>query len=199
MQLAKRKRGLFGGYHGLRENGGHQTPGYGGGVQEPEREEQAFFGKGGAGRAIAGTLGDVLLQRNGMGPVYAPAMQQQQYRQMEAEKQADALRQKSLDRQQGMADWQYKQQWERDNPKPVNNDTINDFEWYKGLSEADRETYHKMKPQYMTVDNGDGTKSIIPVGANGPIMGGAQQNMPSFTDDDWNAAGGPQQSSAGRF
>ena len=37
-----------------------------------------FFGKGGAGRAIAGTVGDALLQQGGMAPVYAPQMQFQQ-------------------------------------------------------------------------------------------------------------------------
>lgn len=37
-----------------------------------------FFGQGGAGRAIAGTLGDALLQMSGMRPIYGPMMQDRQ-------------------------------------------------------------------------------------------------------------------------
>lgn len=36
-----------------------------------------FFGEGGAGRGIAGSIGDFLLQRSGAQPIYAPAVQEQ--------------------------------------------------------------------------------------------------------------------------
>lgn len=62
-------------------------------------------------------------------------------------------------RQQEREDFIWKSQYERDNPKPVNNDTVNDLNWYKNLSEEDRKLYHQMKPVvgYMA----DGTPRII--------------------------------------
>lgn len=70
-----------------------------------------FFGQGGAGRAIAGTIGDVLLQQSGMAPIYGPAQQQ-------AQAMAAALRQQSLERDQDWQDWVRKQEYERANPMP---------------------------------------------------------------------------------
>ena len=40
-------------------------------------KKPGFFGQGGAGRAIAGTIGDFLLQQSGMDPVYLPNILQQ--------------------------------------------------------------------------------------------------------------------------
>lgn len=88
--------------------------------EEQKQAKPSFFGQGGAGRGIAGTLGDFLLQYNGFAPTYAPAIQQQ--RAIAAQGAADQ-RNRSLD----LADWQYKQEYERANPKPVNNDTVNDY------------------------------------------------------------------------
>lgn len=79
-----------------------------------------FFGEGGVGRAIAGNIGDFLLQYSGMQPIYQPAVQQRQ---------AMAYDQQQRERSR-LADWQDKiafAEWERRNPKPVNNDTINDY------------------------------------------------------------------------
>lgn len=45
------------------------------------------------------------------------------FREVEARKEWDAQRQRELD----WADWQRKAQWERDNPKPINNDTVADY------------------------------------------------------------------------
>lgn len=42
-----------------------------------EAKKPKFFGEGGSGRAIAGHIGDALLQMNGMRPIYAPAMEDQ--------------------------------------------------------------------------------------------------------------------------
>lgn len=134
--------------------------------QMPElKAKPSFFGEGGAGRGIAGAIGDFLLQRSGMQPMYAPVMQQRQ-------QQALLMKQRDQQRSQEWEDWQRKQEWERANPSPVNNDTINDFNWFKTLSPEDRALYGQMKPQYITADNGDGTKTIVPVT---PGMFGGQQ------------------------
>lgn len=87
--------------------------------QPAPTKKPGLFGQGGIGRAIAGTIGDVLLQRGGNAPIYGPA---QQYRQALAEQQRMA----SLERQNDMQDWIAKQQWERDNPKPP---TTQPYRW----------------------------------------------------------------------
>lgn len=76
-------------------------------TEQPLAPKQKFFGEGGVGRAIAGNIGDFLLQYSGMDPIYAPAMQQRQ-----AAQAAEGQRQQSL------ADWVWKQDYERNNPKP---------------------------------------------------------------------------------
>lgn len=91
-------------------------------LPQPAPAKPSFFGQGGAGRAIAGNIGDFLLQQAGARPIYAPAMQSQHemaLQQAQAEQQREA----------GMADWMTKAQWERNNPKPVTNDTIADYEF----------------------------------------------------------------------
>ncbi len=96
------------------------------GFAEQPQDKPGFFGKGGAGRAIAGSVGDFLLQRSGVGPMYAPVMQQQQ---QQAAQMAAEQRKRSLD----MADWLAKEQWKRENPMPVNNDTERDIELMRGM------------------------------------------------------------------
>ncbi len=44
-------------------------------MQQPAKPK--FFGEGGVGRAIAGSIGDFLLQNSGMQPIYAPSVLQQ--------------------------------------------------------------------------------------------------------------------------
>ena len=80
----------------------------------------------GTGRMIAGYVGDALAQLGGLRGNFAPAMQQHQ-------ELVQRARQAQVQRQQEMADWVAKQQWERNNPKPINNDTANDFEYIKGV------------------------------------------------------------------
>lgn len=101
------------------------------GLQQPlpqpapqPQKKPGFFGAGGPARGIAGTVGDFLLQYNGMQPIYGPTQQR-------AQEMAEALRAKSLEREAGWQDWVRKQQWERDNPKPTTNDTESDYEFIR--------------------------------------------------------------------
>ncbi|WP_372732232.1 hypothetical protein [Novosphingobium sp.] len=48
------------------------------GPQTQPKPKPKFFGQGGTGRAIAGTIGDALLQMSGMQPIYGPMMQDRQ-------------------------------------------------------------------------------------------------------------------------
>lgn len=79
---------------------------------QPAKQGGGFFGEGGAGRGIAGSIGDYLLQASGMRPIYAPQMQQNramEFAQKHAERQ----------RQQGWEDYTRKYQYELANPKPT--------------------------------------------------------------------------------
>lgn len=84
-------------------------------------------------------------------------------------------------------DWDDKVAWheyQRANPMPVNNDTINDFNWYKGLSDEDRQIYHQMKPEYRQgpdgkfyrIDIGEGPMPTRPVGKLTQLTGGGTGN-----------------------
>jgi hypothetical protein len=83
------------------------------------------------------------------------------------------------------ADYVRKQEYEAAHPKPANNDSINDVNWYLHASEAERQAYHTMHPQYVTADNGDGTKTIVPIGPG--MMGTGAPARPA-TQDDWDSA-----------
>lgn len=62
------------------------------------QKKPGMFGNGGAGRAIAGMIGDFLLQRAGMQPVYQPTM-------LEKWKQAQELAHYDRQRADTNADW----------------------------------------------------------------------------------------------
>lgn len=123
-------------------------------------KKPGFFGQGGAGRAIAGTIGDFLLQQSGMDPVYLPNILQQR----DAEERARMAQQQRMQaREDKMWEWQNK-------PKDARyNDTIEDFKWYQGLNDEERKLYHQMNPVvgYMA----DGTPRVInPYEAQKPAM-----------------------------
>ena len=158
MYIPKKRRGLFGGVSEPQAGLQQEIP------QPTEKQDGGFFGQGGVGRAIAGTIGDVLLQRNGMAPIYAPAMRDQQQQMQAAAQQAAAQRQKSVDRQNSWEDWQRRQQWQIDNPKPANNDTVNDVNWWMGASPEERAAYQEMNPEYR--QGGDGRFYRIDTGGN---------------------------------
>lgn len=121
-----------------------------------------FFGEGGVGRAIAGNIGDFLLQYSGMQPIYQPAVQQRQAMAYE-QKQREAQRQQQLE------DWVWKEEYERRNPKPVNNDTINDYRFISETlgEEAGKQYLQNLAdgpPVAVDVANPDGsvTRQFIP-------------------------------------
>ena len=86
-------------------------PGLGMPQQPTSEKKPGFFGEGGAGRMIAGSIGDMLLQNAGMAPMYFPMMQQQ--REQAAQQAAEQRK-----RAEGMADWRAKEEWKRANRPP---------------------------------------------------------------------------------
>lgn len=106
-------------------------------------------------------------------PVFSLALMQQQ--QQRAADQAEAAR------RAGWEDFQRQFDYKKANETPRVNDTVEDFNWYKNLSDEDRAMYHKMRPvyrqgpdgQFYAVDTGTAPSAgpAAPVGKLTPIGG----------------------------
>lgn len=193
MALGFQRQGIFGRkpmfpQDDILSNGPYGTPGIGDSWMQRQAEMQpinsnadampigvkemtkrpGFFGQGGVGRAIAGTIGDFLLQQSGMDPIYMPNVLQQR----DAEERARMAQQQRMQKREDL-------QWEwKNKPKDVN-----PYRWEDNagnLLEIDangqpRVVYKDPTPKvtYMNVDNADGTKTVYPV-VNGQIVTGGQ-------------------------
>lgn len=161
-----KKRGLFGSM-GMQQPAMTAEP-----MQMAAPRKPGFFGEGGTGRAIAGNIGDALLQFSGMQPIYQPAMADQRAMQFRA--QQDAQRQ-----QQDRANFIFEQDYKRANPAPVNNDTVADYNfWQSVLSPEEFQKWRQNKidpPQYR--QGADGRFYRIDVAPPGPA--------PTITEDEW--------------
>lgn len=71
----------------------------------PERRGGGLFRQGGIARGIAGTVGDFLMQYNGMQPTYAPAVAEQR---KQAAALAEEQRKRSMAREDKLWEWQNK-------------------------------------------------------------------------------------------
>jgi hypothetical protein len=79
------------------------------GVAGTMPERGGFFGQGGVGRAIAGSIGDMLLQQSGAAPIFGP---QQQMQQMMAFRQAEEQRRRAEQLADFRTQMQIRQQFE---------------------------------------------------------------------------------------
>lgn len=103
-----------------------------------------------------GVVGDSLSILGGGQAQYVPNFFNQQAQQRDAQaKSAAMLEGRAYDQ----GEWTRRQEYERANAKPVNNDTVNDLNWYKTLSDDDRKLYHQIKPTISY--RGDGTPVAI--------------------------------------
>lgn len=171
-------------------------------TSQPE-QKGGFFKEGGMGRTIAGLIGDALLQQGGMAPVYSPMMRQQQA--MKAEE-----AQWSRRRQETNQDWMEREQWKLANtpektPAPYRWRANDGSLMEQGADGQVRVVYKDPteKTSFITADNGDGTKTVIPVVNGVPQLGtGAQRPAPPATlppDFDFGDDGGPTQPASGNF
>jgi len=142
--------------------------------------KSGFFGEGGLGRGIAGSIGDFLLQNSGMRPIYAPAMQQRQARQQQ-------LQDRAAERRAASEEWVQRQIWEREHPAPATPHYFETNDGSQGVIGPDGKPqiiYKDPTPKttWQAVDNGDGTKQLIPfvngqpVGAGGGVAPAAPMN-----------------------
>jgi hypothetical protein len=82
------------------------------------------------GRMIAGSIGDALQNWSGGRGTFLPGLQQQR----EMAQQAQMYQQQRADK---FTDWKAQADYERDNPKPINNDTVNDYNFLKTMRGED--------------------------------------------------------------
>lgn len=189
----KQKRGIFGSQP---MEAPLQTIAGGGGVfgggqppvaaAAPEQPKKGFdWGK------LIGVLGDSLSIVGGGQAQYVPNLIDQRNR-----RQAQEYAEQTYQRRRGdeNQDWQLREQWKRDNPAPINNDTVADYEFYKRtLTPEQFKTWLQNKvdpPQYRQ-------------GADGQFYRINTTPAPTFTEDDWNkgtpVTGGPTPSASGGF
>jgi len=158
------------------------------------QKRRGIFGSGVQIQDVLGAFGDAF---SGNGPLYAQGKQQRtllMHQQEQARREEEAKRAAQMEeRQYNRQDWEYKQQWERDNPKPYNNDTVNDLNWYKGLSEDDRKLYHQMKPTITF--RADGTPMVV----NPYDLQQGGQSTPVFAGWPEDDKGGPAPKAQGNF
>lgn len=194
MLFGAKKKPLFG--DPLERYGSPQaTPGIGDGIRHtPEMRQAAqptpqprtglgtrLFGQGWEDKAFA--LGGIMQGD----PSGVMMMRRDQQMQQQAAADAAAAQRK---RAQELADWQWKQEWERDNPKPVSNDTVADYEFIKGqLGEEAAKQYLQNRadpPQYRQGADGrfyrieTGQAPTAPVGKLTPIGGPTQPASGGF-------------------
>ena len=148
-------------------------------TQQPKKV--GFFGQGGVGRGIAGSIGDVLLQYNGAAPIYAPAMQQQRQQKF-AEAQYE--RKRTDDFADAMAMQKYKTE------NPAQTATQRDVEWIMSLPEDQRkEAFRVMQAKQPTFFNGwDG----------GRYQNGGEEVLGTELPEGYSIQGGPA-SAPGNF
>lgn len=130
-------------------------------------------------RKLIGVLGDSLSIAGGGQPMYVPTLIENRQRQ---QVQQYAEQQYQRRRQDENSDWIARQEYEAANrppPAPYRWEANDGSLMELGPDGQARVAFKDPTPriQWMTVDNGDGTKSVIPYGPNGPL-GDAPGAMP---------------------
>ncbi len=170
-------KGLFGGHA---PSGANMTP-----QIDPAQLMQRNMALGSVQQAMQpkkpginwlGVLTDALAGAAGREGPYAASMAAQRQQQQQAELAAQQ-------RIQSLQDWQWKKQWERDNPAPVNNDTVNDYNFIaQNLGpEAANQYLRNMGDPIVTVPLPNGQIYTGPRSQMGNVMAGGAQGG----NDEW--------------
>ena len=153
----------------------------------------SFFGEGGTGRAIAGNIGDALLQYGNMQPIYSKS-------QDELRKHAEAQREEAGKFAQFQREWDYKAA----NPAPEVDPVTRDANAYMNLDDPHRAAYNQMHPGQivnMTLPNGQfysGPAEGVAAALGGGQQGGGQAPPPGVTFTPMNS-GGQTHPASGNF
>lgn len=191
MLFGKPKRGMF----DLPET--HQTPpiappqDYGNGPIAPKQNAGREPGTG-IGALIVGSIGDALLQHSGGQPVYAQNMMQRREMAMRSQMAA-------AERQAKWEDWKRQFDYEAAHPKPMNNDTVNDYQFIaQQLGEdAAKQYLRNLGDPMVNIPLSDGRFYSGPRSGMGAAMGGMQG--PARPVGKLTPIGGPSQPAAGNF
>ena len=127
-----------------------------------------------------GVLADTLAGAAGQPGPYAA--QQQRRRDEEF-----AARQQEQQREAGFADWQRKRQWDIDNPAPINNDTVNDYQFILQQSgpEAANQYLQSRYDPVVNIPLGDGRTYIGPRSGAPSAVQGMQGGGQGPDNDEW--------------
>lgn len=150
----------------------------------PQAQSGGFFGEGGTGRAIAGYLGDALAQMGGVQPVYAQAL---------AAKREENQYQRQLADRWGL--WKQQQEWERAHPAPTHPHYWETNDGSLGAVGPDGKPtilYKDPTPKvdWITVNNPDGTKTIVPKPQGGGVSPTPSVPTPGTIDGGYRFKGG---------
>jgi hypothetical protein len=140
---------------------------------EQMQQKPGFFQRSGV-KTAAGILGDTLLTLGGGQAMYAPMMQQRKLQEEDARIRQQMFEQKRIaEREDKQWEWQNKP---RDERAPYRWEANDGSLMEVGPDGQPRQVYKDPTPKttYISVDNSDGTKTVVPV-VNGQIMGGGQR------------------------
>lgn len=167
--LGQQASGMF--FRGFGQKPDYSTPGYAGpiGGAQPAMpqlpEDKGFFSRGGMGVQLLGSIGDAVSSAYGGGTPYTTASNQ--FRQRQQQLQDYRMRQADE-----MAQWTAQQEWERAHPKPVSNDTVNDYRFIEqmlGKNAADQYLGNVAAGPVTAIDGfdaqGNPTKTFLPRGS----------------------------------
>lgn len=153
------------------------TAGVPGGYDAPAAQQRPkLFGKGGAGWDVLSSIGDSLMMLSGM-PGAAELVGARRQAQSQAQARQWQMQDRERERQLENQQWLERQLWEREHPKPINNDTANDYEFLKqrlGQDAADQYLRNFAAGPITAVDGfdaaGNPTKTFVPRGSLGGGM-----------------------------
>lgn len=159
-------------------------------LQELPEKKPGFFGAGGTGWQIAGSIGDALKEANGLEATYGPAMAQRRQMEFLQKRQEQA-------RENDWADYVRKQEYERANPAPKQPHywETNDGSLASIGPDGQPQVLYKdptPKIEWITATNPDGTKTLMPMPQGG---GGA----PAAPVGKLRPMGGPTAPQSGGF
>lgn len=158
--------------------------------RQPAPQPQPQQSGGGGTRRIVGILGDALLGLAGQQGVYGPMMQQRRLLE-----QQQRFRQDEADRQRAAAneDWRAQYDYEMAHPKPVNNDTVADYNFIlQNLGQDQASAYLRNRANPPLWRQG-------PDGQFYPVQNGAASAPPDTLPADFDFGGGAGGNASGNF